>query len=567
MVLHPSLLLLTRLQLRGGARRSLRKLRKPKNLLSVLVAVAFAAMWLATAATAASHRETSDSSGFAAMMALSLSAYVGWHVIRIACFRPEHPLEQPENERELLSSLPLRPSQIVVRHVWLLGFAAAAKAALLTVLLLPEIHIPAVGWAGILAGLLVVEMFRQLLEIAAWAAPRGVYIAFRGVVCASLVVGGIPMLAFVHQDLAEILARRDGNLLGLFSDAAASMVSTKFGSTLAVVWTPVTNLIAGNGRAIGLALSGALSIGWILGLGAALQVAYRQLTRLVVQREQRRFESASQQFANTANRTTAPQRVACSGYREIAFRLLPCGGMGSLCWRQSKGAARHAWGLAVAMIPPAALALTPISTEYPNEATFLSVVCALAFYTFLLLPTALKFDFRRDLDRLGLLKSLPVSAWSVAVGQIAVPVALATGFQFTVLAIHQVVRPVAPQLPALAGVLLSLMNCLVFAVDNLVFLKSPHRLQQEGLAVLLRTMLTFAAKGLLFGLGLAATFAWKSGAVRLADQLASRGVGLDANVLFVGGVFLALLICVATATIALAHVFSRFDPAEHSSAS
>ena len=46
------------------------------------------------------------------------------------------------------------------------------------------------------------------------------------------------------------------------------------------------------------------------------------------------------------------------------------------------------------------------------------------------------------------------------------------------------------------------MNVLVFALDNLIFLLYPYRMQQEGMEIFLRTMLTFTGKGLLFVLGL-----------------------------------------------------------------
>ena len=54
------------------------------------------------------------------------------------------------------------------------------------------------------------------------------------------------------------------------------------------------------------------------------------------------------------------------------------------------------------------MAMTPMFVLADPLGAFLSTAGALAFYTFLLLPTALRFDFRRDLDRLALFKSLPI---------------------------------------------------------------------------------------------------------------------------------------------------------------
>ena len=74
----------------------------------------------------------------------------------------------------------------------------------------------------------------------------------------------------------------------------------------------------------------------------------------------------------------------------------------------------------------------------------------MAFYTFLLLPTALRFDFRRDLDRLATLKGLPITPAAAAIGQTLAPVLIATAFQGGVLTWHQgwIAPTVVPHRPA-----------------------------------------------------------------------------------------------------------------------
>ena len=59
------------------------------------------------------------------------------------------------------------------------------------------------------------------------------------------------------------------------------------------------------------------------------------------------------------------------------------------------------------------------------------------------------------------------------------------------------------------------LNVLVFGLDNLIYLLYPYRVQQEGLEIFLRTMLTFTGKGLLFAVGLAAMSAWGFAAAAL----------------------------------------------------
>ena len=72
----------------------------------------------------------------------------------------------------------------------------------------------------------------------------------------------------------------------------------------------------------------------------------------------------------------------------------------------------------------------------------LATAGTLAFYTFLLLPTAVRYDFRRDLDRMAMLKSLPISPAATVIGQTITPILIATVFQAIVLA-FAIVAPIA----------------------------------------------------------------------------------------------------------------------------
>src|SRR5262249_55208363 len=160
---------------------------------------------------------------------------------------------------------------------------------------------------------------------------------------------------------------------------------------------------------------------------------------------------------------------------------------------------------------------------------------------FLLLPTALRFDFRRDLDQLATLKSLPVSPVAAAVGQTLAPIFLTTVFQSVVLAVLIVTQSLPPHQYLLLMLCMVLLNILVFSLDNLIYLIYPYRVQQEGLEIFLRTMLTFTGKGLLFTAGLVAMSAWGLAALALAQGISPWvGVVIDGSTLFVGGVVFGL---------------------------
>ena len=88
-------------------------------------------------------------------------------------------------------------------------------------------------------------------------------------------------------------------------------------------------------------------------------------------------------------------------------RIPRWGGAGALAWRQLVGARRHWGSLLTAMIAPAFAACAPCFVIADPHIALLATAGTLAFYTFLLLPTALRFDFRRDLDRLATSRACP----------------------------------------------------------------------------------------------------------------------------------------------------------------
>jgi hypothetical protein len=87
------------------------------------------------------------------------------------------------------------------------------------------------------------------------------------------------------------------------------------------------------------------------------------------------------------------------------------------------------------------------------------------------------FDFRRDLDRMPLLKSLPVSGLALAVGQV-VPTTLLLSFWGAIGVVLTAVTlgSIGPALST--GIVLCLVpfNAVLVAMDNVLFLLMPYRI-------------------------------------------------------------------------------------------
>lgn len=215
------------------------------------------------------------------------------------------------------------------------------------------------------------------------------------------------------------------------------------------------------------------------------------------------------------------------------------------------------------MIAPAVLALAPCFVITDPHLAFLSTTGTLAFYTFLLLPTALRFDFRRDLDRLATFKSLPITSAAAAIGQTLAPVLLATVFQSGVLALAVAARSLPAHYVAVTMLVMVPLNVLVFGLDNLIYLLYPYRMQQEGLEVFLRTMLTFTGKGLLFAAGLVAMSGWGLAAAALTRGLAAwTGRPVNAYAVFVTGLVAGASLLAGLVLCALSRTYRKLDPIE-----
>ena len=205
------------------------------------------------------------------------------------------------------------------------------------------------------------------------------------------------------------------------------------------------------------------------------------------------------------------------------------------------------------MILPGILSLLPISVATTTGSMLLQVIGSLVFYSFLLMPSALRFDFRRDVDRLSVLRALPIGAWATTIGQLATPVIACSIFQLAVLFVALLLKPFPPSWLLYAMLLLVPVNALIFSLENLIFMLFPYRPNQEGVGVFLRTILTFTGKGLIFGLGVVVSVAW---------MFAARQWFGGGTLLFMTGMWTMICMTVAVLLLLVVRTYTNFDPSQ-----
>jgi hypothetical protein len=155
--------------------------------------------------------------------------------------------------------------------------------------------------------------------------------------------------------------------------------------------------------------------------------------------------------------------------------------VGPTAWRQLVTAVRSLRGLliflaifgGILVIMPLALAL---GGDHPNQPDVGIVVAgSLLGISIVSLPAMMAFDFRGDLDRMDLLKCLPIPPWRLAIGQLLAPVLLLSLIQLGALACIQALWGGLENVVPYVVLAVWPGDFLAFAVDNLLFLWFPSR--------------------------------------------------------------------------------------------
>jgi hypothetical protein len=537
---------------------------QPRRLLLSAVACLLAVVCLGNAAMTIWLRETASPTTLRAMLSLGLVLYAGWHFAKAAFFRPESPLDWTPAEREILVAMPLRPRDLVAYQLASVTVTTILKAGMFTLLLLPDLRCAPLGLVGVLLAMLTLEMLRMAIEIATWGMGRPAFLVYRTAVVAALLAGGFAVGAVIvgedafggRLNVGEGLLQRLVDILVQLNDSAIGYAALPF--------RPFIDLILADHMSAAKAGSAAAALATVTGLAAAVIGLYAATTRRVAMRERRNYRTGSAARGMVPGSTQNELGPARSGEFTLRLQRIPrCGGAGALAWRQLVGARRHWGSLLTAMIAPSVLSCAPCFIIADPSIAFLVTAGTLAFYTFLLLPTALRFDFRRDLDRLATLKGLPITPAAAAIGQTLAPVLIATVFQSGVLAFAVAARSLPPQHLVMAMLVMMPLNVLVFGLDNLIFLLYPYRMQQEGLEIFLRTMLTFTGKGLLFAVGMAAVSVWGFAAAALTRGISHwTGSTMNAYVVFAGGMIVGSALLAALVLYGLCRTYHNMNPIE-----
>ncbi|MEL6642674.1 MAG: putative ABC exporter domain-containing protein [Pseudomonadota bacterium] len=232
------------------------------------------------------------------------------------------------------------------------------------------------------------------------------------------------------------------------------------------------------------------------------------------------------------------------------------GGLGPIALRQSLNALRNSLKL-IGVFVGLAACIVPISLALGTPVTDAQTLMIIYVFIAFILPRNLVCDFRGDLSRMEIYKTLPITPWRICSGQLVVQVLMGYLIALTIIASALVFEEsVTPQVALTLAAFALPLTLLIYAVENTVHLLFPTKLVAMGRAdfeFLGRSIVEFIAKTVFIFTAIAA-----SGAVGL---IAFRTV--NTTMLVPGVVSWLTLTLIGVLTLgAMQYAFRRFAVAE-----
>jgi len=175
------------------------------------------------------------------------------------------------------------------------------------------------------------------------------------------------------------------------------------------------------------------------------------------------------------------------------------GGLGPIAWRQVTNAARNSFKVIVVFVGIAAC-VGPLASALGVSVTDTRALTIIYVFFGFILPRTLVCDFRGDLSRMEIYKTLPIAPWRICAGQLVVPVLLTYVIALTMIVSILVFEDgVATSVAVILAAFALPVAVLIYAVENTIHLLFPTKLIPMGRAdfeFLGRSLVEFIAKAI-----------------------------------------------------------------------
>lgn len=485
--------MLLRLNLRGTGRRMLRGVKTPRGLVFLLLGVVVLCLWLGPSFYFSMKMPTEDAK---IVLTAAPFAMLAFCIGNLVSSVGENAVAFTGAEVDFLFPGPFTRRSLLAFKIFKTALGTLATTVIFTFILLRYSG----WWVSCAVGVWLTIQFMQLFSMAAMmlaqtfgervygTAKRGILVAIAAVV----VVAAGPKIsdALQHGSPMELMRQIHSTVAGKVLlapfDVFAHAITSRNSSSLAL-W-------AASALAIDLAL---------LTIVFSLDTNYLETAATVSQKRYDRIQRYRRGGISTM-----------SGAKSAGLRVRPLpwlGGVGPIAWRQLTNALRSSRGLLVVLAIITFSGATIALRHRGQKTSDIGPLIGTFVWINVLLVSMLKFDFRNELDRLDLLRSLPIRPIAVATAELIAPVAFLTAVQLLITAVIAAkFTGIGPTLLAAAAFFVP-FNLLLVAIENLLFLMFPLRaagLIAGDMQLFGRQMVVFICKFLLliFALCIAAAF-------------------------------------------------------------
>jgi hypothetical protein len=456
-----SLRLLLGLQAKSLWRRLTRGARTPKGAVFLVVGIAVFALWMWPSIFAARIAPRTNPDTVRAVTPVAILAAC---LLTVLTSGGERAIVFTPAEVDFLFSGPYTRRQILLYRIIKSSTGAVISALILSVVFLRHASSWPAAALAIVLGMLFLQYLGMVLLLIGhtigerahtWGRRIGVFVLLAVVVA--------PVIPTLMHGMGE-----GGGIVGF----AAAVRASPVGRIVLLPVEPFGYLLTARGVPE--------LAQWTV-IAAAVNAA---LVFLIFWLDADYLESAAARSAVMQERIARARKLgigaAAGGKVRFSPPMLPYwAGIGPVMWRQLTAAIRGSKGLLFILLLLAAMAAPWILSERRQEShggqgAAAAIAGAMAWVTFVV-SGMIKFDFRGDVDHMDVLKSLPISRWSLCAAQVAVPVLVLTAIHWLVVgAVLLTVSSTGPVLPMVAALSLP-FNALVFIVENVAFLVYPVR--------------------------------------------------------------------------------------------
>ena len=517
-VIHGQLALLTLSRAKFRLTRAIDRIRSPRRIIATSLAILFFTLYLLNGIFIISARAPADPERLRLWLSGGMVIYAIYHGIRCCWSTSIADLELTSAEELWLGGAPVRRSSLAVYHLGAIIMATLMKTFLLAVVLFGDVGHLELMIIGVFTALLLMESTRLILQrLFAGFSPTQ-----RGRLrIASTLIG----TALVLQIICRLIANTPMGsptwmyVLGLFESLGQTAASDAV-QWMSIPWIVPAQIAVTENYTL-------LTCLQLVGATALIPLSILVLVRVDAWASGQRL--AAEQRALREHR----YRVGCdevSAAEKLGMthpirgwleQRLPhwCDETLAVVARQAISIDRYKRTIAFSFAVPLILCLSPLFTGQVRQQWFF-VVGGIAMCTMLLAPPALRLDFRRDLKRMLLLRSMPVTPLSMVIGQLILPILITCLFQWITIGIAAaIIQPGLSQIILWTGMLAALA-VFTFASENALFLAFPHHQHTQGLAMMVRAKLTFMGKATVIAIAVGLLGGWAIACGQLPSPLA-----------------------------------------------